>query len=118
MKLRVYFLTLLCVVLLAPMAGAQTIAIRAGAVIHPESGKVDANQIILVEGGKIVAIGSDIEIPSGTEVIDLSSSTLMPGLFDMHTHLCMNVRPENYRRSHHCSIRWAVPSSARPPGSG
>jgi imidazolonepropionase-like amidohydrolase len=73
---------------------AQTTAIRAGRVIDPETGSTSSNQIILVEKGKITALGSDVSVPSGATVIDLSRSTVMPGLFDAHTHLCLSVIKE------------------------
>ena len=79
----------------AAQAPAQTTAIRAGRLVDPETGRVSTNQIILVEGQKIKAIGANVEIPRGATVIDLSRSTVLPGLFDSHTHLCMSV---NIRR--------------------
>ena len=74
-------------------AYGQVTAIRAGRVIDPESGTASANQIILVEKGKITAIGGEVAVPAGATVIDLSRSTVLPGLFDMHTHLCMDMHP-------------------------
>jgi len=71
---------------------AQIIAIKAGKLVHPESGKVETNQIILVEGQKIKAIGANVVIPKDAKVIDLSSKVVMPGMFDAHTHLCMNMQ--------------------------
>ena len=71
----------------------QVTAIRAGRLVDPESGTSAVNQVILVEKGKITAVGGDVAIPSGAAVIDLSRSTVLPGLFDMHTHLCMDVHP-------------------------
>jgi imidazolonepropionase-like amidohydrolase len=71
---------------------AQVTAIRAGRVVDPETGKVSVNQIILVEGQDIREIGSDVKIPAGATVIDLSTRVVMPGMVDAHTHLCMNMQ--------------------------
>jgi imidazolonepropionase-like amidohydrolase len=75
-------------------AFAQVTAIKAGRLVDPESGTVKTNQVLLVENGKIKSIGENINIPVGAVVIDLSKSTVLPGLFDMHTHLCMDVIEE------------------------
>jgi len=74
------------------IADAQITAIRAGTVVDPETGTVLSNQIILVEGRDIKAIGADVKIPAGATVIDLSKQTVLPGLFDAHAHLCMNMQ--------------------------
>jgi imidazolonepropionase-like amidohydrolase len=62
--------------------------------VDPEMAKADANQIILIEKGKITAIGSGLTIPAGAVVVDLSRFTVLPGLFDAHTHLCMTVQKQ------------------------
>lgn len=74
-------------------ASAQVTAIRAGRVVDPDAGTAAENQVILVEQGKITAIGGNVAIPAGATVIDLSASTISPGLVDAHTHLCMSVKP-------------------------
>jgi imidazolonepropionase-like amidohydrolase len=73
-------------------AQAQVTAIRAGKVIDPETGTIANNQTILIEGQNIKAIGADVKIPAGANVIDLSKQTILPGLFDAHTHLCWNMQ--------------------------
>ncbi len=72
----------------------QFTAIKAGKVVDPETGKTVANQVILVEGTRIKEIGGNVSIPSGAKVIDLSKSTVFPGMFDAHTHMCMTVIPK------------------------
>src|SRR5262245_8733136 len=74
-------------------AHAQITAIKAGKVVDPESGNVASNQTIIVENAKITSIGANATIPANATVIDLSNSVVLPGLFDMHTHLCMAVQP-------------------------
>ncbi len=75
----------------ATQAMAQVTAITAGRLIDPETGAEKTSQVILVEGGKIKAIGSGLEIPSDARRIDLSQETVLPGLFDAHTHLLASV---------------------------
>ncbi len=77
----------LLAILFAIPAFAQTIAIRAGNLIDPATGKVAKNQIILVKDQKITDVGPNVAIPSGAQVIDLSNEWLMPGIMDAHTHV-------------------------------
>jgi imidazolonepropionase-like amidohydrolase len=80
-------ITALIAILFAFPAWAQTVAIRAGNVIDPATGKVATNQIILVKDQKIAEIGPGVSIPSDAQVIDLSNEWLMPGVMDTHTHI-------------------------------
>ncbi len=80
------------VLLAVGLVAAQLTAIRAGKVVDPETGKMSTDQIILIEGQDIKAIGADVKIPAGAIVIDLSKFTVMPGMFDAHAHLCMNMQ--------------------------
>jgi len=72
-------------------AADRVYAVKAGKLVDPERGATETNQIILVRGRKIEAVGPNIAIPAGAKVIDLSKSTVLPGLFDAHTHLCMTL---------------------------
>ncbi len=65
-------------------------ALRAGRLIDVKSGNVTTNAVILVEGSRIKAVGQNVQIPAGAEIIDLGSMTVMPGLIDVHTHLLQN----------------------------
>lgn len=80
--------TLLCA---SAMAGEVT-AIKAGSLFNSETGKVIRNAVIVVEDDKITAVGgSGTQIPEGAKVIDLSSSFVLPGVMDMHTHIVGNL---------------------------
>jgi imidazolonepropionase-like amidohydrolase len=69
----------------------QVTVLRVGKLLDPETGKSVTNQMIVVEGKKIKEIGANVSIPPDAKVIDLSKSTVLPGLFDAHSHLCMTV---------------------------
>src|SRR6202041_2710494 len=71
----------------APAAPEPITAIRAGKFIDVEAGRILANQVILVRGTKIEAVGANVAVPDGAKVIDLSKMTVLPGLVDCHTHL-------------------------------
>ena len=70
-----------------PTAGA--IVIRNGDLFDAEAGVVRPNQTIVVLGDRIVAIGAAdmVPTPAGAKVIDATGKTVMPGMWDMHTHL-------------------------------
>jgi len=70
---------------------AQVTAIKAGTLVDPETGAAARNQVILVENGRITAVGAGVGVPPSATVLDLSDATVLPGLFDAHTHLCMTV---------------------------
>ena len=71
----------------APSAPEPITVIRAGKFIDVEAGRILANQIIVVRGTKIEAVGANLAVPDGAKVIDLSKMTVLPGLVDCHTHL-------------------------------
>src|ERR1700732_421034 len=73
----------------AQSQSSQMVAIRAGHCVDSKAGKMLDNQIVLVDGEKITAVGSadQVQIPAGAQVIDLSKATVLPGLIDGHTHV-------------------------------
>src|SRR5579862_8138389 len=68
---------------------AQTTAVRAGRLFDPKSGQMIPNQVVLIQGERILQVGpaASVSIPSGARVIDLSRATVLPGLIDGHVHL-------------------------------
>ena len=67
----------------------ERVAIRAGRLFDGKSDDLKKQQVILIEGTRIVQVGSanDVQIPAGTEILDLSNATVLPGLIDGHTHV-------------------------------
>ena len=78
----------------ASVLSAQVTAIRAGRLLDPSTGGIVRDQVILVENGKITSVGPSVAIPKGAAVVDLSQKTVLPGLFDVHTHLCLNLKTQ------------------------
>ncbi len=90
--MRIFKLAIYLFVLAVPkMIYPQVTAIKAGILIDPASGLSSKSQIVLVEGQLIKTVASEVNIPEGAEVIDLSGFSVLPGLFDAHTHLCTDV---------------------------
>ena len=88
-------LILLTAFLLAPSMSAQTKAIRLGKLWDGE-GRVLTNPVVLVEGDRIVSVGTSLSvIPSDAEIIDLSAYTGLPGLIDVHTHMTQGQKPNS-----------------------
>ncbi|HXE76046.1 MAG TPA: amidohydrolase family protein [Candidatus Xenobia bacterium] len=72
-------------------------AIRAGRLLDVRTGELRSNVTILVRDGKVVAVGENLRLPSGAQIIDLSQATVLPGLIDSHTHLTGDNRYFGYR---------------------
>lgn len=69
-----------------PAAAQETLAIT-GAVVVDGTGAPPAPATVLVRAGRIAAVGSGLAIPPDARLIRADGHTLLPGLFDVHTHL-------------------------------
>ena len=67
-----------------------------GATVFPVSDPKISNAIILVEKGKISAVGEKVIIPEGIKVLDVSGKVIIPGLIDIHTHLGVTADGNEY----------------------
>lgn len=65
------------------------IVIRNGDVFDSERGVIRPRTTVVINGDRIVAVGSadSVRTPAGATVIDATGKTVLPGLWDMHTHL-------------------------------
>lgn len=77
-----------------PAKPPRNVAIRAAALIDGNSNAPIANPVVLITGDRITAVGSNLQVPPGYELIDLKSATLLPGLIDVHTHI--TSQPSDY----------------------
>ncbi len=64
----------------------SSLVIRNGRVMDPASG-FDAVADVLIDGGLTVAIGPNLEAPSGSKIFDATGLVVAPGFLDIHVHL-------------------------------
>jgi len=69
------------------------LAIKGGTIVTMAGERI-TDGVILIEDKKIKAVGKDLEIPAGAEVIDASDKWVTPGLIDAHTHLSTFNEPQ------------------------
>lgn len=89
---RLRYPPLLALLFLFSLAGSAT-TLRAQAValtngeVHTVSGPVISGGTVVMENGVITAVGRDVVVPVGAQVIDVSGKIVTPGLFDSSTRL-------------------------------
>ena len=70
-------------------AAPATVYVKAGHLFDATGDNLRDNVVLVVEGERIskVAPASEVSIPAGATVVDLSKEWVLPGLIDCHTHL-------------------------------
>ena len=70
---------------------SRRVALHAGHVLDVKTGRMLADQILVIEDGKIVAMtaAAEAKIPADASRLELPNATVLPGLIDAHTHLTM-----------------------------
>ncbi|MBZ9629064.1 amidohydrolase family protein [Psychroflexus sp. CAK1W] len=87
----------LSVLLLNLTLSAQQTYIYCGNLVDVNKGEVVSEKTIIVEEDRIVEVKDGfVDVPENSKLIDLSSSTVLPGLFDMHVHLESETSKDNY----------------------
>jgi imidazolonepropionase-like amidohydrolase len=88
--------TLILTLVLASAAHSETL-IHAGQLIDVGSSTLLSNKTIVVDGARIAAIEDGYrDAAEGDEIVDLKSSTVMPGWIDSHVHISNELSAESY----------------------
>ena len=66
---------------------AVEVAVQAARLIDGTSTTVRERVTVLIGGGEVISVQDGFQAPAGVRVIDLRTSTVMPGLIDAHTHI-------------------------------
>jgi imidazolonepropionase-like amidohydrolase len=69
---------------------SQSLAIRAGKIWTVSDGVI-TNGIIIIDNGKIQAVGENSDIPQGAKILDMSDKNVMPGMIDAHCHIGLSL---------------------------
>jgi imidazolonepropionase-like amidohydrolase len=64
----------------------RIVALRGGTVLTVTHGVIPGGTVLLRDG-KIAAVGRNVDIPAGADVIDLTGRFVTPGLIDAHSHI-------------------------------
>ncbi len=96
---RKVFLALAAVLVLAPLAAIRiqgsaqasaaqprVVALRGGTVLTATKGTIP-NGTVILRDGKIAAVGANVQVPAGAEVIDTTGQFVSPGIIDAHSHI-------------------------------
>jgi len=70
-----------------------SIAITGGRVVPVVGDQIDHGTVLVVDG-TITAVGTDVPIPSGVEVVDATGRWVLPGLVDAHAHVGVHEEGE------------------------
>jgi imidazolonepropionase-like amidohydrolase len=73
----------------------QNVLVVRGARILPITAPPIANGVLVIQGGKITAVGEDgkVNIPAGATTLDATGKVIMPGIVDSHSHIGIMGNP-------------------------
>lgn len=78
--------------------GQEVTALICGSLISGNDEPVRSDQVILIKGERIIAIGNTEILEKDYKVIDLSEYTVLPGLIDVHVHPL--IYGDDYQTNH------------------
>ncbi len=79
----------------AQQPAAAPIVLHAARLLQVDTGTILQPGEVLIVGERIRAVGTSVEHPQGTKVIDLGDTTLLPCLIDAHVHLFLHPGAED-----------------------
>ena len=92
---------------LAQAPSSETpVVLKAAHLFDSATGTLRANGVVVIQGEKIVASGTNAAIPAGARVIDLGDATLIAGFIDAHTHVTMEFNANYYRGQYEDLMRF------------
>jgi imidazolonepropionase-like amidohydrolase len=100
---------------------AASLTVITGATIIDGSGAKPAPSTVVIRGDRIETVAPAVEIPAGARVIKADGYTLLPGLFDLHTHLPYATAsgiagdwPKNLKAYLYCGVTTVVDFGTYP----
>jgi imidazolonepropionase-like amidohydrolase len=76
----------------------STVAITGGRVVPVTADPVE-NGTVLIEDGKITAVGADLAVPDGAQVIDAAGQWVLPGFIEVHGHVGVHEEAQGWAGS-------------------
>ncbi|MGW5055489.1 amidohydrolase [Actinokineospora sp. NPDC004072] len=73
----------------------MTIAVTGGYVVPVVGEPIDGGTV-LIDDGKIVAVGADVEVPAGATIVDAAGKWVLPGFVEAHGHLGVHEEAEGW----------------------
>jgi imidazolonepropionase-like amidohydrolase len=104
----------MCVFVSAAALSAEpetVVVLKAAHLFDGKSGRLTGGGAIVVQGEKILSVGSASSAPANARVIDLGDATLLPGFIDAHTHVTSELHDDYYRGFHADIYRFPVEQS-------
>lgn len=89
MKLGIPLLAVGLFAVCSGLPGQSALVVTGATVIDVRDGSRTTDAAIVIEAGRIIAVGvtRDVRIPSGARVVDARGKYVIPGLWDVHTHI-------------------------------
>lgn len=78
----------------AGAASPSVLIVKAGTLIDGSGAPPQRGAQLVIQGGRIVEVRDDGDVPSDATVLDYSSQTVAPGLIDCHVHLTFSAGPD------------------------